>query len=380
MTDPTLDLAKRLVAAQSVTPNDAGCQAILIERLALLGFNIEQLNFSDHHGEVHNLWARRGQLSPLVVFAGHTDVVPVGSLSQWHSDPFVPTERDGRLYGRGTADMKTSLAAFVTAIESFVETHPDHSGSIALLITSDEEGPATCGTRKVIETLEARGEKIDYCVVGEPSSHKHLGDVIKNGRRGSLGAKLVVKGLQGHIAYPDTAINPIHHCGEVISTLCGIKWDNGNEYFPPSSFQISNINGGTGASNVIPGEVEIIFNIRFSTELTDQAIRQLIHQHLDNLNIDHEVEWTLYGLPFITVEGELVTACRNAIQSCLAVDTELSTSGGTSDGRFIAPTGAQVVELGPTNESIHKVNESVGLDDPEKLSRVYKEILKNLLS
>lgn len=378
--NPTLELTKRLISAQSITPNDAGCQAIMIERLAALGFNIEQLDFADDNGNVLNFWARHGQASPVLVFAGHTDVVPTGDLNLWHSDPFEPTERDGRLYGRGTADMKTSLAAFITSIESFLAEHPNHNGSIALLITSDEEGPATCGTRKVIETLEARGEKFEYCVVGEPSSSLKLGDTIKNGRRGSLGAKLIVKGTQGHIAYPHLADNPIHKCGAVIDTLCDIKWDEGNQYFPPSSFQISNINGGTGATNVIPGQVEIVFNLRFSTELDEQQIRQRIHQEIDALGIDYEINWTLFGLPFITDEGELVNACQKAIASELGIQTALSTSGGTSDGRFIAPTGAQVVELGPTNESIHKINESVDLDAPAQLAKVYKAILKNLLT
>jgi succinyl-diaminopimelate desuccinylase len=378
--NPTLELTKRLISAQSITPNDAGCQAIMIERLAALDFNIEQLDFADDNGNVLNFWARRGQSSPVLVFAGHTDVVPTGDLDQWASGPFEPTVRDGRLYGRGAADMKTSLAAFITSIESFLAEHPNHHGSIALLITSDEEGPATCGTRKVIETLEARGEKFEYCVVGEPSSSIKLGDTIKNGRRGSLGAKMIVKGTQGHIAYPHLADNPIHRCGAVIDTLCDIKWDGGNQYFPPSSFQISNINGGTGATNVIPGQVEIVFNLRFSTELDEQEIRQKIHQKLDALNIDYEINWTLFGLPFITDEGELVNACQKAIESELGIRAELSTSGGTSDGRFIAPTGAQVVELGPTNESIHKINESVDIDAPAQLANVYKAVLKNLLT
>ncbi|MFT6711562.1 MAG: succinyl-diaminopimelate desuccinylase [Arenicella sp.] len=378
--NPTLELTKRLISAQSITPNDAGCQAIMIERLAALDFNIERLDFADDNGNVLNFWARRGQASPVLVFAGHTDVVPTGDLGQWHSGPFEPTERDGRLYGRGAADMKTSLAAFITSIESFLAEHPNHHGSIALLITSDEEGPATCGTRKVIETLEARGEKFEYCVVGEPSSSIKLGDTIKNGRRGSLGAKLIVKGTQGHIAYPHLADNPIHKCGAVIDTLCNIQWDEGNQYFPPSSFQISNINGGTGVTNVIPGQVEIVFNLRFSTELNEQEIRQKIHQKIDALDIDYQINWTLFGLPFITDEGELVNACQKAIESELGIRAELSTSGGTSDGRFIAPTGAQVVELGPTNESIHKINESVDLDAPAQLANVYKAVLKNLLT
>lgn len=378
--NPTLELTKRLIEAKSITPNDAGCQAILIERLNALGFTIEKLDFSDDNGSVLNFWARRGKASPVLVFAGHTDVVPTGDEDRWDSPPFEPTERDGRLYGRGAADMKASLAAFITSIENFVTDHPKHNGSIALLITSDEEGPATCGTRKVIETLEARGEKFEYCVVGEPSSSMTLGDTIKNGRRGSLGGNLIIKGTQGHIAYPHLADNPIHKCGPVIDSLISIEWDQGNQYFPPSSFQISNINGGTGATNVIPGQVEVVFNLRFSTELDEQQIRQTIHQKIDALEIDYEINWTLFGLPFITGEGELVNACRKAIESELGIQTELSTSGGTSDGRFIAPTGAQVVELGPTNESIHKINESVDLNAPAQLAKVYREILKNLLT
>jgi len=381
MTKPnaTLELTKQLISEQSLTPNDAGCQALMISRLKPLGFEIEHLDFSDEHGGVTNLWARRGNTSPVLVFAGHTDVVPIGDRQEWISDPFLPTERDGHLFGRGTADMKSSLAAFITSIESFIEKHPEHIGSIALLITSDEEGPATCGTRKVIEVLEARDEKFEFCVVGEPSSSSELGDTIKNGRRGSLGGRLKVKGIQGHIAYPHLADNPIHHCGEVINCLTAIEWDQGNEYFPPSSFQISNINGGTGATNVIPGEVEIVFNLRFSTELNDDLIRQRVHQQLDALKIEYAIDWTLFGQPFLTEEGALVEACRAAIKSKLNVDTELSTSGGTSDGRFIAPTGAQVVELGPINASIHKVNENVSLDAPDKLSEVYQGIMENLL-
>jgi len=376
---PTLELTKQLVEAQSLTPDDAGCQEILAARLEAIGFKIEQLNFSDEKGAVSNLWARRGNTSPCIVFAGHTDVVPIGNITKWQSDPFSPTERDGFLYGRGTADMKCSLAAFITSIESFVQQHPDHSGSIALLITSDEEGPATCGTRKVIETLTSRGENFEFCLVGEPSSHEKLGDTIKNGRRGSLGGVLRVIGTQGHIAYPHLAENPIHHCGVIISTLTSIEWDKGNQYFPPTSFQISNINSGTGASNIIPCEAEIVFNLRFSTELTEQKIRDKVHAELDQLDIKYEIDWSLFGLPFLTKEAELVAACRKSINDNLGLETELSTSGGTSDGRFIAPTGAQVVELGPVNESIHKVNEKIPVDTPEKLSLIYKGVLENIL-
>jgi len=377
--NPTLDLAKQLIAARSVTPDDAGCQQIMAERLRTLGFEVEALDFSDEHGSVRNFWARRGTQSPCFAFAGHTDVVPVGDPAQWQSDPFMPTELNGQLYGRGAADMKSSLAAFITSIEEFVADNPNHSGSIALLITSDEEGPATCGTRKVIETLEARNEKINYCLVGEPSSSNTLGDVIKNGRRGSLGCKLTVIGVQGHVAYPHLAENPIHRCGDVINSLTAIEWDQGNQYFPATSLQISNIAGGTGATNVIPESVQITFNLRFSTELNEQLIKDRVVTELDKLNIQYKLDWTLSGQPFLTEEAELVNACKQSIKDNLGIDAELSTSGGTSDGRFIAPTGAQVVELGPLNATIHKVNEHVDIDTLKELSRVYKGILENLL-
>ncbi|MDB4512001.1 succinyl-diaminopimelate desuccinylase [Arenicella sp.] len=374
MTDPTLELTKRLIAEQSVTPDDANCQTILIGRLKKLGFNIEQMNFSDANGAVKNLWVRRGSAAPCFVFAGHTDVVPVGDSAKWQSDPFTATERDGKLFGRGAADMKTSLAAFVTSIEQFVKEYPDHKGSIALLITADEEGSATCGTVKVIEALEARNEKIDYCLVGEPSSSKQLGDTIKNGRRGSIGCVLTVIGTQGHIAYPHLADNPIHYCGDVINTLTAIEWDKGNEFFPPTSLQFSNVNGGTGATNVIPESVRLMFNLRFSTEITAELIQQKVADELDKLDINYQLDWNLSGQPFVTAKAELVTACQHSIKELLDIDTELSTSGGTSDGRFIAPTGAQVVELGPINESIHKIDESVDLKAPAQLSKIYADI------
>lgn len=377
--NPTLALTKQLIAAQSVTPNDAGCQMLMTERLSVLGFEIEAMNFSDHHGTVQNFWARRGITKPCITFAGHTDVVPTGELRRWESDPFTPTERDGMLFGRGAADMKASLAAFVTSIERFVHAHPDHKGSIALLITSDEEGPSTCGTVKVIEELEARNEKIDYCLVGEPSSSDTLGDVIKNGRRGSLGCVLTVLGTQGHVAYPHLADNPIHRCGAVIEALTSIEWDAGNDYFPPTSFQISNIAGGTGATNVIPASTALTFNLRYSTEIDEAGIKAKVRDVLDQLNIEYEEDWTLFGLPFLTEEGALVNACRHAIRDECGIETTLSTAGGTSDGRFIAPTGAQVVELGPVNATIHKVNECVDLTAPDQLSRVYEGILKQLL-
>lgn len=379
MSDPTLDLTKQLIAAKSVTPNDAGCQQLMAERLRAAGFNVETLNFSDGSGSVKNFWARRGTAKPCIAFAGHTDVVPTGDLNKWLSDPFTPTERDGQLYGRGAADMKASLAAFITSIEGFVTEHPDHDGSIALLITSDEEGPATCGTVKVIEVLEQRNEKIDYCLVGEPSSSATVGDIIKNGRRGSIGCILTIIGTQGHVAYPQLADNPIHYCGDVINTLKGIEWDQGNEYFPPTSFQISNIEGGTGATNVIPETVTLTFNLRFSTEITASGIEEKVVSELDKLGVQYQAKWTLFGEPFLTEQGSLVAACKQSIKENLGIDAELSTSGGTSDGRFIAPTGAQVVELGPINATIHKVNECVDVTAPAQLSQVYKGILKNLL-
>ena len=334
----------------------------------------------DRQGSVKNFWARRGSAKPCIAFAGHTDVVPTGDLAKWDSDPFTPTIRDGHLFGRGTADMKTSLAAFITGIEAFVAEHEDHNGSIALLITSDEEGPATCGTVRVVETLEARNEKIDYCLVGEPSSTDTLGDIIKNGRRGSVGCQLTIIGTQGHVAYPHLADNPIHYCGDVINALKAIEWDKGNEYFPPTSFQISNIAGGTGATNVIPETVKITFNLRYSTEITAEGIQEKVTQELDKLGVKYQADWTVFGLPFLTEKGVLVEACQKSIKDNLNIDAELSTTGGTSDGRFIAPTGAQVVELGPINATIHKVNECVDVTTPAQLSDVYKGILKNLLT
>lgn len=380
MSDPTLELTKQLLAAQSVTPEDAGCQALMAKRLEAIGFTVEELNFSDEQGSVKNFWARRGSEKPCIAFAGHTDVVPTGDLARWESDPFTPTVRDGQLYARGAADMKTSLAAFITGIEAFIAEHPDHNGSIALLITSDEEGPATCGTVRVIETLEARNEKIDYCLVGEPSSTNTLGDIIKNGRRGSVGCILTIVGTQGHVAYPHLADNPIHYCGDVINTLKNIEWDKGNEYFPPTSFQISNIAGGTGATNVIPETVQITFNLRYSTEIDSAGIQAKVNQELDKLGINYQANWTTFGLPFLTEKGILVEACQKSIKDNVGVDAELSTTGGTSDGRFIAPTGAQVVELGPINATIHKVNECVDITAPAQLSAIYNGILINLLT
>ncbi|MFT5218157.1 MAG: succinyl-diaminopimelate desuccinylase [Planctomycetota bacterium] len=375
MSNETLELAIALIERPSITPQDCGCQAMLIERLSAIGFNCETMQF----GEVTNLWARRGNSGPLLAFAGHTDVVPTGPLSEWHSDPFKVDIRDGQLYGRGAADMKSSIAAMVTACERFVGEHDDHQGSIALLITSDEEGPSVNGTVKVIETLQARGEKIDWALVGEPSSSKQLGDVVKNGRRGSLGARLIIKGIQGHVAYPHQVDNPIHRAMPALDELAKVEWDAGNEFFPPTSFQISNINAGTGATNVVPGEIEVIFNLRYSTELDDQKIIAICETILQKHELDYNIDWRVSGLPFLTAEGELVAAAQQAIRQHTGLETELSTAGGTSDGRFIAPTGAQVLELGPINESIHKIDENVKVDDLETLSKIYQSMLKHLL-
>lgn len=374
---PTLQLAFDLISRHSVTPEDAGCQELMIERLEAIGFKIECLRF----GNVDNFWARRGTEAPVLAFAGHTDVVPTGPEANWKHAPFEPMIDDkGMLYGRGAADMKGSLASMVVACEEFVANHPDHKGSIAFLITSDEEGPAVNGTVKVVEHLEARGEKMTWCIVGEPSSTHHTGDIIKNGRRGSLGAKLLVKGIQGHVAYPHLARNPIHQVAPALAELSTEHWDEGNEYFPATSFQISNINGGTGATNVIPGDVEVVFNLRFSTELTADQIKRRAEAILDKHELEYDLQWTLNGLPFLTPEGDLVDACRGAILEATNITTELSTSGGTSDGRFIAPTGTQVVELGPCNATIHKVNEHILADDLNKLTGIYQGILRRLLA
>jgi succinyl-diaminopimelate desuccinylase len=379
MDDPTLALSKKLIECRSVTPDDGGCQELLIQRLEAIGFLCERLVF----GEVDNLWARLGSSRPLLAFAGHTDVVPPGEESNWVSNPFIPTIREGVLFGRGAADMKSSIAAFITGIESFIAQNPDYDpeqdGSIGVLITSDEEGPATHGTIKVVETLNNRDEIIDYCIIGEPSSNKVLGDTIKIGRRGSLGATLEIIGTQGHIAYPHLADNPIHKLGSLIEALTTMNWDNGNEYFPATTLQISNINSGTGATNVIPGSVQIKFNLRYSTETSAPRIESAVAQILDSLNIDYQIDWVLSGLPFLTSKGELIKATTTAIKSELGIDTELSTSGGTSDGRFIAPYGTEVVELGPINASIHKIDECIDATEPAKLSALYRAILQNLL-
>lgn len=375
MTIDTLELAKQLISRPSVTPDDAGCIDLLSEHLRPLGFDCEKIS----QGGVDNLWARRGTTSPLVVFAGHTDVVPTGPLDQWHSDPFTPTIRDGVLYGRGASDMKSSLAAFVVAIEAFVKQHPDHPGSIALLFTSDEEGPAIDGTVRVCEALKARGEKLDYCIVGEPTAVSKLGDMIKNGRRGSLSGVLTVKGVQGHVAYPHLAKNPIHLVAAAIAEMAEVTWDNGNEYFPPTTWQISNFNSGTGANNVVPGEALVRFNFRFATASTLESLQTRVHGILDKHGVPYDLEWRYDGRPFLTPKGDLVAAVAKAIKTVTGLTTELSTTGGTSDGRFIADICGQVVECGPTNATIHKINECIKLEELEKLPQIYLHTLKNLL-
>lgn len=372
----TLEFSLQLLRQPSVTPVDHNCQNMMAERLAKIGFHIEPMRFED----VDNLWARRGTTSPVFCFAGHTDVVPTGNLEAWNSDPFAPEIRDGKLYGRGSADMKTALAAMVVASERFVAKHPDHKGSIAFLITSDEEGPSINGTVKVVETLEARNEKMTWCLVGEPSSTAQLGDIIKNGRRGSLNGVLTVKGKQGHVAYPHLAINPIHTASKAIAELCDTVWDHGNEYFPATSFQISNIQAGTGATNVVPGSMKVTFNFRYSTEVTADQLKARVLELLDRHGVDYEIEWTLSGLPFLTPVGELVNAAKTAIKNVTGVDAELSTSGGTSDGRFIAPTGTQVLELGVLNATIHQIDEHVNVADLEPLAEIYEQILQQLLT
>jgi succinyl-diaminopimelate desuccinylase len=372
----TLALLEELIRRESVTPVDGGCQDLLAQRLSKIGFSDERLNFAD----TQNLWLRRGQQTPLFVFLGHTDVVPTGPLAAWDSPPFEPTIRDGQLYGRGAADMKGGIAAFITAVERFVAEHPDHQGSIAVMMTSDEEGIATHGVVKVVEVLEQRQEKIDWCLVGEPSSDKKIGDVIRVGRRGSLCAKLTVFGIQGHVAYPELAENPIHTLAPALKALTEEVWDHGNEFFPPTRLQVSNINGGTGAENIIPGLVEVQFNLRFSTELDEAIIKARTHAILDQYGFKYDVEWRLSGNPFLTAQGALIDATHAAIKSVCGFETLDDTGGGTSDGRFIAPTGAQVIELGPLNASIHKVNEHIGLEDLETLTQIYQQILVNLLA
>ena len=376
----TLDLTKALIALPSITPDDKGCQQLLVDILEPAGFKAEKLRFGEGKDAVDNIWLRKGTEAPLFCFAGHTDVVPTGPVENWASNPFEATERDGKLYGRGTADMKGSIAAFTVACTQFVKDYPDHKGSIAYLITSDEEGPAHNGTVKVIETLEARNEKIDWCLVGEPSSTNKVGDVIKNGRRGSLGCTLKVIGKQGHVAYPHLANNPIHLTAPMLAELTKMQWDEGNDFFPPTTFQVSNLNAGTGVTNVIPGTLEMVFNFRFSTEITPEEIQERVEAMLKKHELDYEITWALSGLPFLTAEGSLVESAVSAIKKVTGDKPELSTSGGTSDGRFIAPTGAQVLELGPTNATIHQVNECVGIDELDTLEKVYYELLVNLLA
>lgn len=371
----TLALTEELIALSSVTPEDKGCQQRLAELLSPLGFDCETIQ----SGNVTNLWARKGRAQPLVVFAGHTDVVPTGPLDQWHSDPFVPTQRDGKLYGRGAADMKTSLAAMVIAVEEFTAAHPDHKGSIGFLLTSDEEGPATDGTVVVCERLKERGEHLDYCIVGEPTSTDQLGDVIKNGRRGSMSGKLVIKGVQGHIAYPQLAKNPIHLAAPALAELAAEKWDDGNEYYLPTSWQMSNIHGGTGANNVIPGEVTVDFNFRFSTASTVDGLQQRVHAILNKYNFEYDLKWTISGLPFLTPRGSLSDALTSAIKAETGIDADLSTTGGTSDGRFIARICPQVIEFGPPNGSIHKIDEHIEIRFIDPLKNIYRRTLENLL-
>lgn len=373
---PTLALACDLIRCPSVTPEDHGCQSLMIARLEALGFQVTRLRFE----EVENFWAVRGKQGPILAFAGHTDVVPTGPEAAWQNPPFSPRIIDGMLHGRGAADMKGSLASMLVACENFIARHPDHQGRIAFLITSDEEGPSINGTVKVVEWLEANQIKIQWCIVGEPSSTTALGDVIKNGRRGSLGGVLTVRGVQGHVAYPHLADNPIHKLAPALAELTAEHWDDGNEFFPATSFQISNIRGGTGATNVIPGEVEVVFNFRFSTELTEAVLRERTETILQRHGLHYELLWTLSGQPFLTAPGELVEALITSIKAVTGRETQLSTAGGTSDGRFIAPTGAQVVELGPINATIHKVDECISAADLESLTAIYEKVMEKLLT
>jgi succinyl-diaminopimelate desuccinylase len=371
----TLDLLKQLISRPSLTPHDAGCQTLIANRLALLGFHVETLRF----GEVDNLWAKHGTESPLIVFAGHTDVVPTGPLDQWHSDPFLPTERGGHLYGRGAADMKSGLAAMIVAAEQFIKQHPQHKGSIAFLITSDEEGPSIDGTKKVIETLEKRHEKIDYCIIGEATSESQIGDQIRVGRRGSLSGKLTILGKQGHVAFPHLAINPIHKSMLALHELANETWDEGNAFFPPTTFQISNIHAGTGAANVIPGTLEVLFNFRFGNSISVESLQQRVATLLEKHGLDFDLHWHCGAHPFLTRQGMLVKATQDVIQEITGLSVNLSTGGGTSDGRFIAATGAEVIELGPVNTSVHQVNEHVRIADLGVLTNIYQHILEKLL-
>ncbi len=371
----TLALTEELITLSSVTPEDKGCQARMAELLQPLGFTCETIQ----SGAVTNLWARRGTAQPLLVFAGHTDVVPTGPLDQWTSNPFKPTHRDGKLYGRGAADMKTSLAAMIVAVEEFVAAHPHHQGSIGFLITSDEEGPATDGTVVVCDQLKARGEQLDYCIVGEPTSVNKIGDMIKNGRRGTMSGKLTIKGVQGHIAYPHMAKNPIHLAMPALAELAAVTWDTGNEYYLPTSWQMSNIHAGTGASNVIPGVCVVDFNFRFSTASTVEGLQQGVRAVLDKHGLEYDLAWTVGGHPFLTPRGILSQALSDAISAETGLTTELSTTGGTSDGRFIAKICPQVVEFGPTNASIHKIDEHIAVAEIDPLKNIYRRTLENLL-
>ncbi len=378
----TLHLAEQLISLPSITPDDAGCLEVLAARLAPLGFECERIDSGPDNFRVSNLWARRpgvgGSAAKTLVFAGHTDVVPTGPLEQWSSNPFVPTHRDGKLFGRGASDMKTSIAAFVVAVEDFLAATPEPHVTLALLLTSDEEGPSVDGTKVVVEQLSARGERLDYCIVGEPTSVERTGDMIKNGRRGTLSGKLAVRGIQGHIAYPQLARNPIHQALPALAELAATEWDQGNAFFPPTSWQISNVHGGTGATNIIPGEVVWDFNFRFSTESTAEGLKQRVHAVLDAHGLDYELRWTLGGQPFLTTPGELVTAVQQAILAETGITTELSTTGGTSDGRFIAQVCPQVIEMGPPNATIHKIDEHIVVADIEPLTNIYRRTLDNL--
>lgn len=375
MSSAALELAQQLIRRQSVTPDDAGCQELIGRRLEPLGFVLERMSV----GEVSNLWARRGQAAPLLCFAGHTDVVPTGPRDQWHSDPFAPSVREGKLYGRGAADMKSSIAAFVCAAEEFLTAHPRHLGSVALLLTSDEEGAAVDGTARVVETLKARGELLDYCIVGEPTSVNKLGDMIKNGRRGSLSGKLLIKGVQGHVAYPHLAKNPVHLAAPALTELAATKWDNGNAFFPATTWQVSNIHAGTGAANVIPGSLEVRFNFRYSTASKPEDLQSRVHAVLDRHGLDYELDWLHAAAPFLTPEGKLIVATRGAVHAVSGSEPELSTTGGTSDGRFIIDICPQVVELGPVNASIHQLNEHIDVDAPDLLKSMYRQVLERLL-
>jgi succinyl-diaminopimelate desuccinylase len=375
MKNETLELAKALIRRASITPADEGCQQLIIDRLVPLGFKAETIQC----GDVTNLWIRRGTARPLVVLAGHTDVVPPGPREKWNSDPFEPTVRDGKLYGRGAADMKASIAAFVTAAERFVAAHPGHPGSLALLITSDEEGPSVDGTARVVEALKARGEAMDFCIVGEPSSTERFGDTIRNGRRGTLTARLIVNGIQGHVAYPDRVKNPVHLAAPAIAELAQTEWDRGNEFFPPTSFQVSNIHAGTGAQNITPGAVQVDFNFRFSTESTADSLKSRVKEILDRHGLEYDIAWVLGGKPFLTQKGRLVSTLTKAVQKVSGVTPVVNCEGGTSDGRFIVDVCKEVAEFGPVNRSIHKVNEAVALEEIEPLAEIYRTAVEDLL-